>query len=138
MKKPEPKPFKLPPDQARIARRELDVYLASLCHDEQYDVQRSVTIIRILALPERISIRAAIQRLHDTLAITRSRERWGRPWTLRQLERIYFQKPATFHRRAPSPVLEEELKTYVPRVPIGFPAKAKALAAAVEVEKVKP
>lgn len=103
--------------QRRLAGRELKAYADSLHFDQQYAIQRSVTLLRILALPVRITIAEAIKRLHDMLAVSRARAKWGRPWSIRQLERLYFMKPESFKRSAPHPMIEEELRTWKPRMP---------------------
>ncbi len=126
--------FRITGSQRSIAQKELNVYVGTLCHDQQYDVQRSVTIIRILALPMKISVATALKRLHDMLAVTRARENWGRPWSQRQLERIYFQKSEAFKRRSPHPVIEEELKFYKPKRVPGRAAK-EALREAMRIER---
>ena len=97
--------------QRRIATRELDYYVEALGHDPQYDVQRSVRLIRLLGLPMRYSVQDALDELHRVLALTRARNHWGRPWTMRQLQRIYFLKPGKFLRASAMPVTDAELAT---------------------------
>lgn len=105
-------PYRCSAAQRKLANRELDYYIDALGHDHQYDVMRSVRLLQILALPVRMTVGDALRQLERMLALTRAKNRWGRPWTLRQLERIYYRRIGTWRRGAPAPVTEEELKDY--------------------------
>ncbi len=111
----DPHGFSIIGQTRKQAKEELAIYIRTLCHDPQYDVQRAVVLIRALELPTRLSISDALKHLHNRLAVQRARAGWGAPWTFRQLQRLYYQDPKTFLRRRPRPVLADEIASWTPR-----------------------
>lgn len=109
----------------KLALRELDLYLDSLCHDQQFDIRRACYLLEIRALPKRLKREDQFQELVKALAIRREKQGWGRPWTYWQIKRTFYAKP-NFRRIRPSPVTREELRDYVQvKPPLAMAPKEK-------------
>jgi hypothetical protein len=76
--------------QKKLAEAELELYLDALRHDEQHSVRRSVFLIQVLCLPWKVSRAAALVRLSEELGRRRERQRWGKPWPVRLLARVFY------------------------------------------------
>lgn len=103
-----------------MARVELAVYVDALSHDQQFAIRRACFLLEVLALPNRLSRLGQLEELERRLALhreelmARPEQKWlGRPWTLRQLRRLYYARPA-FRVRPPQPVTREELERFEP------------------------
>lgn len=103
-------------DQRKQLQSELGHYMAALNIDTQFAVRKCVFLLRLLALPERMTIKAAIDQLEERLTLLREEHNFGRPWSYIQLRRIYWTKAKRFTRRPVYPMTPAEWKTYIPTV----------------------
>ena len=109
-----------------LAKRELEMYLEALCHDQQFDIRRACYLLEIRALPKRLKREEQFQALEKALALEREKRGWGRPWTYWQIKRTFYAKP-NFKRIRPSPVTREELRDYVVvKPPLALEPRPKA------------
>lgn len=90
--------------------------MAALNVDTQFAVRKCVFLIRLLALPDKVTIKAAIDTLEERLTLLREEYNFGRPWSYIQLRKIYWTKAKRFIRRPVHPMTPAEWKTYIPTV----------------------
>jgi hypothetical protein len=113
------RPKKLPFDPLSATARknmaaELAHYMAALNIDTQFGVRKAIYLLRVLELPERVSIKEALRRLEQQLAVMREKHNFGRPWSYMQLRKCYWSKNTRFIRRPAMPMTPAEWKTYQP------------------------
>ena len=111
--------FQLSETQRRLAERELVYLLDALGVDSQWGVRRCCWLLEVLSLPNRLKRPEQLKELENRLALHRegAAQRFGRPWTERQLVRAFYAKSRSFRRPTPHPVTREELTLWTPRIP---------------------
>jgi hypothetical protein len=106
----------LTPQARRQVESELGHYMAALNIDAQFAVRKCVFLIRLLALPERPSLKRAMEDLEERLTLLREAHNFGRPWSAVQIRRIYWTTAKRFTRRPVHPMTPEEWRSYMPTV----------------------